>query len=145
MKKKSSFNTRDGKRLLAVPETETSVNKSSCFTRARTYLCTRRSGDVNVTANTHHTHAFVHALQHLIHARVHLYLRNRSAPDREIKEKRRRRRRTRSIRGAREKTRSIRKPCRIAYFKTITKRFSCSEDDGIALSFDCLAMKNDPR
>lgn len=45
----------------------------------------------------------------------------------------------------RRETRSICKPRRIAYFKAITVRFSCPEDDGIALSFVRPAVKNDPR
>jgi len=79
------------------------------------------------------------------YTRVHLYtLQSRtvpswSAPDREIKE-----RRTRKKRRRRE-MRSICKPRRIAYFKAITVRFSCPEDDGIALSFVRPAVKNDPR
>lgn len=159
------FRKEENRRLIrlgvarpVVREAETSVNKARVL-RGRGCIYVREDRgngrwECKCARLGRHAppHALVHTLQCWLHAEYTCTPRSgagpgRSAPDREIKEKRN---------GAEEEeeeeeerkegeTRSICKPRRIAYFKTITERFSCPEDDGIALSFVRPAVKNDPR
>lgn len=99
--------------------------------------------------STRTTHALVHTLQRSVQPGEYTCTPrsgagpSRSAPDCEIKEKRNGEETEKERKEG--ETRSICKPRRIAYFKTITERFSCPEDDGIALSFVRPAVKNDLR